>query len=181
MRRGAFTLVELLVVIAIIGLLSTVAVISLNSARMKARDTKRIADLKQIRLALSMYYNDNGFYPPPSGTAWDFNTYTYSNNWDSSFVSALASYLSPLPKDPLNSSCAPWSETPCYNYAYGNVGRYTYPKTYDLAARLEDPNHPERCGVKGWKFGEGAGYDFYWCTAFGGGYTDQMYEIAPAD
>jgi prepilin-type N-terminal cleavage/methylation domain-containing protein len=41
MRRRAFTLVELLVVIAIIGLLSTVAVVSLAGARSKARDVKR--------------------------------------------------------------------------------------------------------------------------------------------
>lgn len=59
-RAQGFTLIELLVVIAIIGLLSSVVLVSLNSARMKARDARRIVDLKQIRLALEMYYDQFG-------------------------------------------------------------------------------------------------------------------------
>ena len=58
-----FTLLELLVVIAIIGLLSTLAVVALGNARMKARDAKRISDLKQVSAALELYYDDNGHYP----------------------------------------------------------------------------------------------------------------------
>jgi prepilin-type N-terminal cleavage/methylation domain-containing protein len=42
MRRKAFTLVELLVVISIIGLLSTIAVTSLSSARRQSRNAKRM-------------------------------------------------------------------------------------------------------------------------------------------
>jgi prepilin-type N-terminal cleavage/methylation domain-containing protein len=59
----AFTLIELLVVISIIGLLSTFAIIALNNAKAKARDTKRMNDLKTISQALEMYYLDNGTYP----------------------------------------------------------------------------------------------------------------------
>lgn len=58
-----FTLIELLVVVAIIGLLSSVVLISLNTARSKARDAKRIADVNQIGKALEIYYNDNAGYP----------------------------------------------------------------------------------------------------------------------
>lgn len=61
-RRG-FTLIELLVVIAIIGILSSVVLASLNSARTKARDTRRIADLKQIQIALELYFDANSKYP----------------------------------------------------------------------------------------------------------------------
>ncbi len=46
--QKGFTLIELLVVIAIIGLLSSVVLASLNSARAKARDARRVSDLKQI-------------------------------------------------------------------------------------------------------------------------------------
>ncbi len=68
-KKGAgFTLIELLVVIAIIGLLSTLAVVALNSARAKARDAKRVADIKQIQTALELYFNDAGGYPIQSGT-----------------------------------------------------------------------------------------------------------------
>ena len=54
-----FTLIELLVVIAIIGILSSVVLASLNSARKKGRDARRIADLKQLQLALELYYDAN--------------------------------------------------------------------------------------------------------------------------
>ncbi len=54
-----FTLIELLVVIAIIGILSSVVLASLNSARKKGRDARRVADLKQLQLALELYYDAN--------------------------------------------------------------------------------------------------------------------------
>ena len=63
-NKKGFTLIELLVVIAIIGLLSTLSVLALNSARARSRDAKRITDIKQIQTALEMYYNDAGVYPP---------------------------------------------------------------------------------------------------------------------
>ncbi|MBH41479.1 MAG: hypothetical protein CL685_02095 [Candidatus Magasanikbacteria bacterium] len=63
MNKKGFTLIELLVVIAIIGLLSTLAVIALGSAREKARDAKRLADLKQMQTALEFYYTENSEYP----------------------------------------------------------------------------------------------------------------------
>ncbi|HKK54015.1 MAG TPA: type II secretion system protein [Patescibacteria group bacterium] len=62
-NKKGFTLIELLVVIAIIGLLSTLAIVALNSARQKSRDAKRVADIKQIQTALEIYYNDNFEYP----------------------------------------------------------------------------------------------------------------------
>ncbi len=62
-RRAGFTLIELLVVIAIIGLLSTLAVVSLNNARLKSRDAKRVADIKQIQTALELFYSENTKYP----------------------------------------------------------------------------------------------------------------------
>lgn len=72
--RKGFTLIELLVVISIIGLLSTLAVVALNSARQKSRDTKRLADVKQIQTALELFYSDNNRYavadtPVELGTA----------------------------------------------------------------------------------------------------------------
>ena len=59
----AFTLIELLVVIAIIALLSTLSVVALNNARAKARDARRLSDVKQISTALELYYNSHGIYP----------------------------------------------------------------------------------------------------------------------
>ncbi|MFH1838329.1 MAG: type II secretion system protein [Candidatus Kuenenbacteria bacterium] len=61
-NRKGFTLIELLVVIAIIALLSTIAVVSLGGARAKARDAKRVADVKQMQTSLEIYFNDNTSY-----------------------------------------------------------------------------------------------------------------------
>lgn len=80
LRRG-FTLVELLVVIAIIGILSSIVVAGLNSARASSRDARRISDIKGIQVALSLYYNDNGQYP-------------------TALSSLVPTYISVIPKDP---------------------------------------------------------------------------------
>jgi len=46
-KRG-FSMIEILVVVAIIGLLATVVLGNMGSARAKSRDARRLSDLKQI-------------------------------------------------------------------------------------------------------------------------------------
>ncbi len=50
-------------VIAIIGLLASVVLLALNSARSKSRDAKRVADVRQVMSGLELYFNDCGSYP----------------------------------------------------------------------------------------------------------------------
>jgi len=78
-NKKAFTLIELLVVIAIIGILTALAVVSLQNSRRSARDAKRIADVKQIQIALELYYQDNSSYPPTlsPGDTLATNSITY--------------------------------------------------------------------------------------------------------
>ena len=61
-HRG-FSLAELLIVISIIGVLSTVVISSTSISRSRARDVRRIGDLKEVQLALALYYDVNRSYP----------------------------------------------------------------------------------------------------------------------
>ena len=54
MTRKGFTLIELLVVVAIIGILSTVVFATIGGTRGRARDAKRLAEVKEIQLALAV-------------------------------------------------------------------------------------------------------------------------------
>ena len=98
---SGFTLIELLVVIAIIGVLASVVLASLNTARVKARNTRRIADMNQVRLALELFYDTNGNYP--ISTTWKGTTpncYTSGADPNPSIPGLAPTYISILPQDP---------------------------------------------------------------------------------
>jgi|TARA_B100002003_G_scaffold67543_1_gene62890 prepilin-type N-terminal cleavage/methylation domain-containing protein len=108
-----FTLIELLVVIAIIGILSSVVLASLNSARQKSRDAKRISDVKQLQLALEFFFDTNGGYPSALSIA---NLVT-------------PGYIAVIPADPVGGGA--------YLYAAINAGC----TSYHIGTTLEDSNH----------------------------------------
>ena len=67
MTKKGFTLIELLVVIAIIGMLSSLAVVSLNTAREKAKDAQIQSDLSQFRTYMTVSYSDGDFSDVTAG------------------------------------------------------------------------------------------------------------------
>ena len=124
-----FTLIELLMVIAIIGTLSSIVLASLNTARMNARDARRLSDINQIQTALELYYDDNNeTYPGPvsswgeGGCSWDSS----GRDTDSDGVYWLeplqsSGYMPVMPVDPLNTGdCG----SPSYAYFRYNAGSY---------------------------------------------------------
>ena len=58
--KKGFTLIELLVVVAIIGILASVVLASLNSARGKGADAAVKANLSGIRASAELYYDGTG-------------------------------------------------------------------------------------------------------------------------
>jgi general secretion pathway protein G len=117
--KKGFTLIELLVVIAIIGLLSTLSILALNSARARSRDAKRISDVRQIQTALEMYYNDNNDYP-------------------STTTSLTPTYIKtvPTPPTPIDGTSCPDAQ-PFYTYAATGTfiaGTRSYSLNYCLGA-----------------------------------------------
>ncbi len=67
--KKGFTLIELLVVVAIIGILASVVLASLNSARNKGKDAAIQAQLSNMRGQAELYYSTNGTYGFNSGAA----------------------------------------------------------------------------------------------------------------
>lgn len=105
-KENGFTLLELLVVISIIGLISTAAMVIINTARENSRDGKRKADLVQIHKALQLYADDNGDLPAYSNGLALTNRDTGAVCFVAygSLDDSLVSYTQ-VPHDPLGGGC----------------------------------------------------------------------------
>ena len=98
MKNKGFTLIELLVVIAILGLLATIVLVSLNSSRAKSRDVKRKADLRQISVAMQLYFDINNAYPSYAADSCSAAV----SGCTGVYPSAISTFISAMPRDPSN-------------------------------------------------------------------------------
>jgi general secretion pathway protein G len=141
-EQKGFTLIELLVVIAIISLLSSVVFASLNSARVKARDARRKADLQQLLMAYAQYVDDLGGFLPLSNECGSSRAGAVhglyvtdcpddSLNWYIGDYLANHGYISAPPADPLGGT----GDTCRYYYYTDTSGTY-----FQFSAYLEDPS-----------------------------------------
>jgi prepilin-type N-terminal cleavage/methylation domain-containing protein len=145
-RSQGFTLIELLVVVSIIGLISSVIITSINSARVKGRDTERIAQVNQFMQALEVYYSAHGKYPcaDVDCALIQVRPFTSSSNVGQSLVSA--GVISEIPADPLHSSAPSPTECnlPGYGYCYCSNGVNGYVITINTE---DDKGDSDRCFI----------------------------------
>jgi type II secretion system protein G len=162
-KRG-FTLIELLVVIVIIGILASIVLASLNTARIKARDTRRIADIKQLELALQFYANAcGGSYP----MQLNFTTaYAFCPNV------LLTNFIASIPKDPSGSDYfySPRCKAPTKPNGF-HLGAVLGTDHFVLHSDVDDPDAGKPCTGGAADFdGNTSG-----CDVNGG--TDQCFDV----
>lgn len=133
LQKG-FTLIELLVVIAIIGILSTLAVVSLGNARTRARDSKRLADMRALQSALEIYYTDQQAYPVGASVNIEgqylCNVSGAGGGWQAAACATANTQLVRVPNDPVTAKV----------YTYVAAG--ATPTTYTINFEQESPTAP---------------------------------------
>lgn len=172
--RKGFTLVELLVAISIVTIIAAIGYVTYTNAQVAARDARRKQDLRSIKLALELYYQQNKHYPcANTNNDWKKSTIAYNDAWitDStdpgdplcgtpSPAAMDNKYISPMPDDPLSNGGQP-TIAGQYGYAYwagNNSGRAGGPtfgtlanckngQVYILITQLENPADPDRTEV----------------------------------
>jgi type II secretion system protein G len=111
--QKGFTLIELLVVVAIIGVLATVVLASLSSARTKAKESRYKQEMRNMQKVLEIYRLDNDTYPIVA--SWQ----GVSVQFGSRSVSGSNAYIPGLVPDYI-------SELPAVSGSIGSGGGYLY-------------------------------------------------------
>lgn len=132
-----FTLIELLVVIAIIGLLASVVLASLSSARNSARDSARLQVIKELQKALELYRNSHaGIYPCTNATcATNSVAYVNGTTRNATFDTAMSSYFT-AQNEAINFA-AGWLTTGSIQYHSGGTNAAADRESYTIAIRRE--------------------------------------------
>lgn len=150
--KCGFTLIELLVVISIIGLFSTFSLIALDNSRKKARDARRLADIREIQQALDLYYDKYNQFPLSSAGCnatipnggWCNSIESLSgNHWiREGTVGNLGEFLAKDPLDPKPSQNVFFSPLNGGAYFFFSAGYGGPRQWYMIVFGLEDHSNP---------------------------------------
>lgn len=107
--KKGFSFIELIVVITIIAVLSVAAIVSYGPVQRKSRDSRRVADLEKIRMALEMARQIGTTYPATANVK----------------TILVPNIMQSYPQDPKTNS----------DYVYTRLTNYTF----SIGASMEDP------------------------------------------
>ncbi|MEI7452145.1 MAG: fibrobacter succinogenes major paralogous domain-containing protein [Candidatus Falkowbacteria bacterium] len=127
--KKGLSLIEIIVVVAIIGILASVAVVALNNSRVKSRDAKRVADVKQIQTALQLFFANNQRYP--SAQEFAQNSLVTASVVNGQMVTTTYMAKIPTPPTVVDGNCSSTSGSYSYDVA-SNGSSYTI--SYCVAA-----------------------------------------------
>jgi prepilin-type N-terminal cleavage/methylation domain-containing protein len=144
-----FTLLELLVSMAIIGLLASVILGNLSSAREKARDAQRVSDLNEIRYAAELYFREHGEWPCTGMGTTDDDLYI-EDQTHCLVAELVPAYLPQIPTDPLYGGDGLKQSGNDYQYYVNSVG-YRLRTAFEGIPFDQDSGYPDgtTCQVAG--------------------------------
>lgn len=137
-KSKGFTLIELLIVIGIMGVIATISVASFSTAQIKARDSRRKADLDGLKKAIEIARSNNNTDGVPGCNPPSATCYLSAMN-DVQNPALVPTYIKKMPLDP----------TGAFNYRYrpnpagcSGVSGITICTDYSLEACLENDKEP---------------------------------------
>ncbi len=164
MKGRGFTLIEVMVSVAILAIIASMGIVAFSQFQVIGRDTKRKSDLRAMAQALKLYSEVNKGYPCTGDTgSKQFSTEgdywitdAFQGGCGSSVEPFDATYINPLPKDPINSGNPETAGT--YGYSYEAPASATlsinaacptgYAPYYILRTRLENASDKDTCKYK---------------------------------
>ena len=129
--KKAFTLIELLVVIAIIAILAAILFPVFAQAKLAAKKTSSLSNIKQVELANLLYMNDqDGYFPLGSGNSWWYPNGDGGWSWDEEPYTKSVGLLQDS-TDPKPSPWWPsWMASPTVQISYASNGYAAWDPTY---------------------------------------------------